>query len=754
MLEIAKSAIVCTLLGNLVSSALDILLSNSIKSTSTLVLPVSDTVHWLRALLIGALLKLVLEWASKSIVGSRNGDPVGSASLVVVIFLFVEAFTVSIPSTNAINRLSAAAHSALHIAVSVWASVATVGSSSFHCVRSASRVLVCLGVISTVSIVVPSSQAIHWLGAALSGALLVSVLVWASITVVGHIDTDGIGPASPVLVVIGIVEASSVRSPVSNTVNRLRATFSGALDLLVLKWTLLAIQDRFGRDLVGSALLILVLSLNMLASIISSPRTFTINRLSASNIRALRQTVLVWAVITIVKSNLALNHTVSTAALICMIFCCIFAVRVISPSSNTVNRLGAALSGALLQFILVWTRITIMGRSNRDLVESAPFVDVCFLVMEALSILIPSSNTVHGLDAKLSAALNIAISVWALVSTVGRGSFNLVGSALLVLVRLVVILACVILTPSSQAIHRLGAALSGALLVSVGIWASKTIVSSIDSDCIGPASPVLVVLVIVEAGSVRSPVSNTVNRLATAVGGALDLHVLNRTLLATQRCFCNDLVGSAALILVTISNVVAAGVQAPLTLTIHRLATSALGALNSLLLKWTSIFTVESRLANHILATLLILVITFIVGARGIVTPCANTVHRLRAAFHCTGLVVVCISASITVVSSILADLVEPAAPVLVVIVVLARSIWIPRTNTINRLRATRCRALLKVVSIRTAIPVVRGICGDLVVSAPPVLVVLGVMEAGSVWIPCTNAIWFVESLVMCLQLP
>ena len=162
------------------------------------------------------------------------------------------------------------------------------------------------------------------------------------------------------------METCGVVTPLSNTVNRLGATFSGALDLLVLKWTLLAIQNRFGRDLVGSALLVLVLSLNVLASIISSPRTFTINRLSASNIRALGQTVLVWAVITIVESNLA--HTVSTAALICMIFCCIFAVRVISPSSNTVNRLGAALCSALLQFILVWARVTIVGRSNRDLV--------------------------------------------------------------------------------------------------------------------------------------------------------------------------------------------------------------------------------------------------------------------------------------------------------------------------------------------------------------------------------------------------
>ena len=359
MLEIAKSAIVCTLLGNLVSSALDILLSNSIKSTSTLVLPVSDTVHWLRALLIGALLKLVLEWASKSIVGSRNGDPVGSASLVVVIFLFVEAFTVSIPSTNAINRLSAAAHSALHIAVSVWASVATVGSSSFHCVRSASRVLVCLGVISTVSIVVPSSQAIHWLGAALSGALLVSVLVWASITVVGHIDTDGIGPASPVLVVIGIVEASSVRSPVSNTVNRLFTSFLLALNKSICMWALDATPLGLDVDLVGFAALVNVTINNVVAASIRAPLTLTVHRLAASTLGALLQLVVMWASIAIVGSNLA--DLVDTASLILVVYLIIVASIIVAPCSNTVNRLGAFLSGALLKSIGVWAGVSIVG---------------------------------------------------------------------------------------------------------------------------------------------------------------------------------------------------------------------------------------------------------------------------------------------------------------------------------------------------------------------------------------------------------
>ena len=61
-----------------------------------------------------------------------------------------------------------------------------------------------------------------------------------------------------------------------------------------------------------------------------------------------------------------------------------------------------------------------------------------FIIIVALGIILPSSNTVHGLDAKLSAALNVAVSVWASVATVGRGSLNNIGAALLVLVRILI----------------------------------------------------------------------------------------------------------------------------------------------------------------------------------------------------------------------------------------------------------------------------------------------------------------------------
>ena len=57
---------------------------------------------------------------------------------------------------------------------------------------------------------------------------------------------------------------------------------------------------------------------------------------------------------------------------------------------------------------------------------------------------------------------------------------------ILVLVRLVIMYANTIIIPSSQAVHWLGAALSGALLVSIGIEASKTIVGGDGADVFRP----------------------------------------------------------------------------------------------------------------------------------------------------------------------------------------------------------------------------------------------------------------------------
>ena len=75
-------------------------------------------------------------------------------------------------------------------------------------------------------------------------------------------------------------------------------------------------------------------------------------------------------------------------------------------------------------------------------------------------------------------------------------------------------LAGTVVAPTSQAVHRLGTALRGALLVGIGIETTKSIVGRVCADDIVSAAPVLVVLAVMEARAVGTPVSNTVHRLA------------------------------------------------------------------------------------------------------------------------------------------------------------------------------------------------------------------------------------------------
>jgi hypothetical protein len=110
--------------------------------------------------------------------------------------------------------------------------------------------------IETRIILTPLSNAIHWLATALSGALLVGLSKWASISIVGSNRANSVDSASSVLVVIGIMIASAIRTPVTSTVHWLAATVGGTLNLVVLKWTLDSTQVSLGGDLVGPATLV------------------------------------------------------------------------------------------------------------------------------------------------------------------------------------------------------------------------------------------------------------------------------------------------------------------------------------------------------------------------------------------------------------------------------------------------------------------------------------------------------------------
>ena len=210
-------------------------------------------------------------------------------------------------------------------------------------------------------------------------------------------------------------------------------------------------------------------------------------------------------------------------------------------------------------------------------------------------------------------------------------------------------LAGTVVAPTSQAVHRLGTALRGALLVGIGIETTKSIVGSVCADDIVSAAPVLVVLDVMEARAIGTPVSNTVHRLAATILGALDLVVRVWTFLTVEILLCGDLVGSAALVLVTNSLMLAASVGAPLALAVHRLATAALCAMLKLILMRTSIPIVQSKLSDAIQSAALVLMIFLLVVASVIHAPSTNTVHRLGTTLISALLELIGIQTSISV---------------------------------------------------------------------------------------------------------
>ena len=81
-----------------------------------------------------------------------------------------------------------------------------------------------------------------------------------------------------------------------------------------------------------------------------------------------------------------------------------------TPCSQAVHRLGTTLISALLELVGIWASISVMGRSNCDLVQSATLVLVSILVVRASTVLVPTANTVHRLGTTTHCALNIAVS--------------------------------------------------------------------------------------------------------------------------------------------------------------------------------------------------------------------------------------------------------------------------------------------------------------------------------------------------------
>ena len=199
--------------------------------------------------------------------------------------------------------------------MTVWASITVVSSIRGHLVVLAPLVLVVTVVVIARSVPTPRSSTVHRLRAATRcRALLVVVGVRAAVSVVSGTLGVLVVPASPVLVVLGVVEARSIRSPVTRAVNRLRAAGGGTLLVVVgVGATITVVSGALGV-LVVPAPVVLVVRTLVVARPVSSPGTHAIHRLGAPRGGALPVVIAVGAARAIVSG--VLGDLVRPAALV------------------------------------------------------------------------------------------------------------------------------------------------------------------------------------------------------------------------------------------------------------------------------------------------------------------------------------------------------------------------------------------------------------------------------------------------------
>ena len=147
------------------------------------------------------------------------------------------------------------------------------------------------------------------------------------------------------------------------------------------------------------------------------------------------------------------------------------------------------------------------------------------------------------------------------------------------------------------------------------------------------------------------------------------------TLLAIQVSLRGHLVHTAALICMVSGHMTASAISAPLTLTVHRLAATRLGALLQFVCMRTGIPIVYSWLADTIDAAFLVFMVFIKIFTCIIASPSTNTVNWLCTVVRGALLVLIGIRTSMATVSTHNAHLVKPAADVAVVICVMTASV-------------------------------------------------------------------------------
>ena len=130
--------------------------------------------------------------------------------------------------------------------------------------------------------------------------------------------------------------------------------------------------------------------------------------------------------------------------------------------------------------------------------------------------------------------------------------------------------------------------------------------------------------------AILSKRTRTVHGLAARLALARHLAIGMGTLLAIQIGLRGHLVHAAALILMVSGHMAARAISAPLALTVHRLAATRLGALLQFVCMRTGIAIVYGWLADRIDAASLILMILVCISAFIIFAPGTHTVYGLR----------------------------------------------------------------------------------------------------------------------------
>jgi hypothetical protein len=179
---------------------------------------------------------------------------------------------------------------------------------------------------------------------------------------VGSNRANSVDSASSVLVVIGIILASTVSTPVTSTVHWLATSLGDAINLAILVRACNSVQVSLGGDFKGPAALVRVSTRNMITGAIGSPFAFAINWLATTTLGASLKIVSVWASIAIVQGDLA--HTVYAAALILMTNTFVVAGIIVAPRSDTVHRLSTLFVGTVLKLIGVLASVSVVGSCN------------------------------------------------------------------------------------------------------------------------------------------------------------------------------------------------------------------------------------------------------------------------------------------------------------------------------------------------------------------------------------------------------